>query len=185
MSFSILILLLGIAHTLLHVEGVLKPAKYGKRLHAFPRSNPIGYFLMLLGTGWFLYNLQQEKIADFMAYKKFMLIGFAAVGIGCCLYVRDFLAVRGLSIVLLLLAKLVLDKARYIDPYTEWRLVIVVWAYLWIVIGIWWTVSPWRCRDLINKLRASEGRIKNYCLANTVFGVAVAVLGLTAFRGVS
>src|SRR5439155_22741864 len=85
-----------------------------------------GYALMLLGTSWFLWNLNAENISDFAAYKRLMLIGFAAVGVATCIYVRDFLAVRGLAIVFLLLAKLMVDTARWAD--TGWRLVIVTWA---------------------------------------------------------
>ena len=67
-------------------------------LRKFPRSEPWGYALMGLGTLWFLANLQAESISDFAAYKNLMLIGFGAVGLLTCLYVRDFLAVRGLAV---------------------------------------------------------------------------------------
>jgi hypothetical protein len=50
---------------------------------------------MMLGTVWFLWNLQQENISEFAAYKKLMLIGFGAVGVATCIYVRDFLACAG------------------------------------------------------------------------------------------
>ena len=89
---------------------------------------------MVLGTVWFLYNLSQESISDFAAYKNILVALFAAVGIGSCIFVQDFLAVRGLAVVFLLLAKLMVDTARWED--TPWRLVIVVWAYLFVVAGI-------------------------------------------------
>jgi hypothetical protein len=62
-------------------------------------------------------------------------------------YVRDFLAVRGAALVMLLLAKLMVETARWVD--TQWRLVIVIWAYGLVVGGMWFTISPWRMRDLI------------------------------------
>src|SRR5207244_5436943 len=122
----------------------------------FPRSEPWGYALMLLGTVWFLWNLNGENISDFAAYKKAMLIGFAAVGVATCIYVRDFLAVRGLAVVFLLLAKLMVDTARWED--TGWRLVIVTWAYVLVIAGMWFTVSPWRLRDLLNWGTATDQR---------------------------
>jgi hypothetical protein len=137
---------------------------------------------MMLGTVWFLWNLQLENISDFAAYKKVMLIGFGAVGVATCIYVRDFLAVRGLAIVFLLLAKLMVDTARWEE--TEWRLVIVSWAYLLIVAGMWFTVSPWRLRDLLTWGTATDNRIRIGCGMRLAFGVFVVILGLIVFRAV-
>ncbi|HOC01402.1 MAG TPA: hypothetical protein PKM43_21965, partial [Verrucomicrobiota bacterium] len=70
--------------------------------------------------------------------------------------------------------------ARCVD--TSWRLVIVVWAYLWIVLALWFTISPWRMRDLIGFLTASEQRIRMGSAARLAFGLLVLLLGLTAIR---
>jgi hypothetical protein len=75
----------------------------------FPRNLPAGIFLMLLGTAWFLWIVNSEPIADFSVFKPYMMAAFAAVGIGSCIFVQDFLAVRGLAVVLLLLGKLMVD----------------------------------------------------------------------------
>src|SRR5947207_15990385 len=131
MKLSTLSILLGLGMGLPQIYGLLNPARFREGVRKFPRSETWGYALMLIGTAWFLWNLNAENISDFAAYKKLMLIGFAAVGIATCIYVRDFLAVRGLAIVFLLLAKLMVDTARWEE--TEWRLVIVTWAYLLIV----------------------------------------------------
>jgi hypothetical protein len=136
--------------------------------------------LVGLATIWFLWNLHLEEISDFAAYKKWMFVGFAAVGLGTCIFVRDFLAVRGLAVLLLLLAKLMVDTARWME--TEWRLVIVTWAYVWVVAGMWFTVSPWRLRDLLHWSTETDGRVRTGCGLRFGFGVFVAILGLTVFR---
>jgi len=135
---------------------------------------------MLAGTSWFLWNLQQESISDFAAYKTVMLVGFGAIGVLACVFLRDFLAVRGLAIVMLLLAKVMVDTARWYD--THWRLVIVVWAYLMIVAGMWFTISPWRFRDLVQWATASELRIRCLGGIRLGFGLLLVILGLTVFR---
>jgi hypothetical protein len=182
MKLSTLALLLGLGLGLPQIYGLLKPTKFREAVRKFPRSEPWGYALMLLGTAWFLWNLQQENISDFAAYKKSMLIGFAAVGVATCIYVRDFLAVRGLAIVYLLLAKLMVDTARWED--TEWRLVIVSWAYLLVIAGMWLTVSPWRLRDFLNWGTATEQRVRLGCGLRLMFGLFVVVLALAVFRPV-
>lgn len=181
MKLSWLAVILGLVFAVPQLYGLLRPAAAGRAARRFPRSEPWGYALMLLGTAWFLYYLYDEKISDFEVYKPYLLAGFAAVGIGTCFYVRDFLAVRGLAIVMLLLAKVMVDTARWAE--TDWRLVIVTWAYVLVVAGIWFTVSPWRLRDLIEWATRSEGRIRLFSAVRLAFCLFVVVLGLTAFRG--
>jgi hypothetical protein len=180
MKLSILAIFLGLGFGLPQIYGLMKPAKFRDAVRKFPRSEPWGYALMLLGTAWFLWNLQQENISDFASYKKALLVGFAAVGIGTCVFVRDFLAVRGFAIVLLLLAKLMVDTARWAD--TEWRLVIVTWAYLLVIAGMWFTISPWRMRDLIDWGTKTDRRVRVGSGVRLAFGLFVAILGLSVFR---
>ena len=72
------------------------------------------------------------------------------------------------------------DTARWVD--TEWRLVIVTWAYVMIVGGIWFTVSPWRLRDLLDWANASASRTRLLSGLRLAFAVFVLLLGLTAIR---
>jgi hypothetical protein len=180
-KLSTLALLLGLGMGLPQIYGLLNPTKFGAAVRKFPRSLPWGYTLMLLGTAWFLWNLSQESIADFAAYKNILLIGFAAVGLGTCVFVQDFLAVRGLAVVLLLLAKLMVDTGRPLLTQSHWVLVIQTWAYLLVLGGMWFTVSPWRLRDLLEWTTANEKRIKIGCGVRLAFGLFVAALGITKF----
>jgi len=92
LSFSTLAVVLGLGMGLPQIYGLVKPAAFGAAVRKFPRSLPWGYALMLLGTVWFLWNLSQEPISDFAAYKTPLLAAFAAVGLGACIFVHDFLA---------------------------------------------------------------------------------------------
>ena len=181
LKLSTLAILLGLCLSLPQIYGLLKPTECATAVRKFPRSVPWGYVLMLLGTAWFLYNLSQESIADFAAYKNILFAGFAAVGIGSCIYVQDFLAVRGLAVVLLLLAKLMVDTGRPHLAETPLVLVIQTWAYVLVVAGIWFTISPWRFRDLLEWDTANVKRFKITCGIRLAFGLFVVALGLTKF----
>ena len=181
LKLSTLAVLLGLGMGLPQIYGIAKPAAFAAAVRKFPRSMTWGYVLMLLGTVWFVWNLSQESIADFAAWKTPLLGAFAAIGIGACVFVQDFLAVRGLAIVLLLLAKLMVDTGRPELPASPWVLVFQSWAYVLVVAGIWFTVSPWRLRDLLNWSTANEQRIKVGCGLRLAFGLLVAVLGATKF----
>lgn len=180
LKLSTLAIVLGLVFGLPNIYGVLKPAAFGAMLRKFPRYTPVGYVLMLAATAWFLANLRHESISDFAAFKPFLFGLFGLVGVGACLFVKDFLPVRGLAVLWLVLAKLMVDTARWVD--TDWRLVIVSWAYVWVLGGIWFTVSPWRLRDLINWSTATEHRTRLTSGLRLGFGLFVVVLGVTAFR---
>jgi hypothetical protein len=180
-NLSTLAIILGVGFALPQLYGLADPAGYSAAVRKFPRSLPWGIALMLLGTGWFLYNLNQESISDFASYKNVLLSVFAAVGIGACVFVQDFLAVRGLAVVLLLLAKLMVDTGRPRLGDTSWALVIQGWAYVLVVAGMWLTVSPWRLRNFLEWGTANRTRLKTGCAVRLVFGLFVAVLGVVKF----
>jgi hypothetical protein len=181
MKLSTLAIVLGLTVALPQIYGLLKPSALAAAMRKFPRSETWGFVLMGLGTVWFLWNLNNESISDFASYKNFMLLGFGAIGVMTCIFVRDFLAVRGLAVLLLLLGKLMLDTARWHD--SQWRLVISTWAYVWIIAGMWFTISPWRLRDIIQWTTANEQRVRTVSAFRLLAGALVLILGLTAFRG--
>lgn len=179
-SLSAIAIFLGALCGLPHIYGVINPARFAVLARRFPRFTPLGYVLVLAATGWFLLNLRQESVSDFVSFKPALFGLFALVGIGTCLFVSDFLPVRGLAVLMLLMAKSMVDSARWVE--TEWRLVITVWAYVWIIAGMWLTISPWRLRDLIDWATANEQRTRLISGVRLGFGVFVIILGLTVYR---
>src|SRR6266436_7919389 len=178
-SLSTLAVILGLGLALPQIYGFMNPSGFAAGVRKFPRSLSWGFTLMILETAWFLWNLSQESISDFATWKNVLFAGFAAVGIGTCIFVQDFLAVRGLGVVLLLLAKLMVDAGRPRLPDTHWVLVFQAWAYVLVVGGIWFTVSPWRLRDFLEWDTANEKRTKLGCGIRLAFGLFVALLGVT------
>lgn len=180
MTLSTLAILLGLVVAGANLFAVIQPEACRNMARAFPRNPIVGYALMGIATVWFMYNVNQEQIADFARYKKPMIIGFGILGAMTCIYVSDFLAVRGLAVIMLLLGKTMVDTARWAD--TGWRLVIVAWAYLLVFMGMWLTISPWRLRDMIQWGTRDERRTRTIGSIKLAFGLFVLVLGLTAFR---
>ena len=171
---------LGVLVGVPHAYGLIRPKEFAALVRKLPRSVPAGAVLMLLGTVWFLAYLQQESISDFASFKPVLLAGFGAVGVASCFFVQDFLGARGAAVVMLLLAKLMVDTARWAE--TDWRLVIVTWAYLLAVAGIWFTIWPWHLRDVIIWATASERRVRILSAVRLAGGLFVAGLGMTVFR---
>ena len=179
-NLSTLAIVLGSLVVLINLFGLAQPTQFTEMARKFPRSVPAGYVLMVLGTVWFIQNVRAESLADFEPLKPYLCALFLAVGVGSCIFVQDFLAVRGLAVVLLLLGKLMVDSERWAN--TEWRLVIAVWAYVLVVMGIWLTVSPWRLRDMLQWATASEGRVRIGSAVRMAFGIFVVALGFSVYK---
>ena len=182
LKLSTLAIALGAIYAAPQIYGLANPKGYADWLRKFPRHIPIGVALVLAGTAWFLYNLSLESIADFAAFKTHMMVVFAAIGLGTCIFVHDFLAVRGLAVLLLLLAKLMVDTGRVHLGDSPWVLVNQAWAYAFVAAGIWLTISPWRLRDWIAWNTANENRTRLTSVMRLAFGLFMVALGMTVFR---
>jgi hypothetical protein len=182
LNLSTLSILIGLGMALPQIYGLTKPKAFAASVRKFPRNVPVGIALMLLGTAWFLWILSQEAVSDFATYKNVLFLLFAAVGVGACIFVQDFIAVRGLAVVFLLVAKLMVDTGRPLLGKTHWTLLIQIWAYVLVIAGIWLTLAPWRLRDFLNWATADEKRVRVGSAIRLAFGLFVAVLGLTKFR---
>ena len=181
-GLSTLAILLGLLVAAINLPGVIKPASFAAAAQKFPRNTPVGYPLMLLATGWFLYYLSIEAVSDFTSFKPVLYALFAGVGVGACLFVKDFLPVRGLAAVLLVLAKLMVDTGRPHLGETPWVVLWQGWAYVLAIAGMWLTISPWRLRDIINWATGTEQRTRALSAARLAFGLLFVVLGLTVYR---
>jgi len=183
MTLSLLSILLGAGLAVPQVYALTHPARFNAAARRLPRHLPAGIALMLAGTAWFLWIVHQEPIADFSAYKPVMLAAFAAVGVLTCVFVQDFLAVRGLAVLLLLLGKVMVDTGRPHLGASPWVLVIQVWAYILILAGIGFTITPWKFRDCLDWATATEARTRRLSALRLGFAAALVILGLTVFRG--
>ena len=97
-------------------------------------------------------------------------------------FVRDFLPVRALAVLFLLVAKVMVDAGR--PHLAESGLVLVnqYFAYVLIMAGMWLTVSPYRLRDWQDWILSSAIRLKIIAAAWVGFGGFLVWLGLTVFK---
>lgn len=171
---------LGLLHVLAGLWFVWGGAGVGEWLRKFPRQVAPGVFLMLLGTGWFLWNMARSDVTDFKDWQPVLMLGFGLLGLGCCIFVQDYLSVRGAGVVALLVCDHLLDVRRPSD--NPWTVVLSVWCYLVIVCSVWWVGSPWRVRDLVGWMTGVEGRLKRVGWGLAGVGVVFGGLGLTLVR---
>lgn len=172
---------LGLGLGALQVWALLRPAAWRAFMLRLPRDRALGTALVLAATAWFLFYLRSETLADFARFRPMLMAGFGAIGVLTCLYVTDLLGARGLALILLLLAKLMVDTARW-HP-SEWRWVVTGLAYVWVIAGMWWTISPWRLRDALEWNCRTDSRIRNLAGLRLALCALLVALGMTVYRG--
>jgi hypothetical protein len=177
MSLFLVTLLTGL---LLTAAGVLLLAKVkvaAALAKAFPRSEMAAYVTMGAGSAWFLYHVLQLGEADFGAYRMHLFLGFGAIAVLSFVYVKDFLAVRGLAILMLLAAWVVLTPAFLQEPAS--RLFLVSFAYVVILLALYLGVSPFRLRDFFKWLFATELRPRVFGGLLLGYGMLLNVVAFT------
>ena len=158
MSLFLATLLPGFFLTVLGVLLLLNSPVVISALKALPRS-PAGT-LVLFGGGvlWFLFRVANMGAADRIIGGSNVpwVICFAALGVLSIKYVPDFLAVRGLSILILLTATPLL-AAGFMNFRPQVYLLKIL-AYVAILAALYLAAVPYRLRDFFQWLFATPGR---------------------------
>ena len=145
---------------------------------AFPRSKVAAGALFGAGAIWFLWSLTHLSEADFGEYRKYLLVGFAAVAILSFFYAPDFLAVRGACVLMLMSAMPLLDAGYMV--YNQPLVVLYKLAvYVGIALAIYLGASPFRLRDFFQWLFAKSGRARGLGAAFLTYGLLLSVVAFT------
>ena len=100
-----------------------------------------------------------------------MVLGFGLLAVFAFFYTPDFLAVRGLSILMLLAAEPLLYAA-----YMEWthplRLLMVSAVYVGLAAALYLAAAPYRLRDFFDWLFLRPGRVRIAGVALLLYGLA-------------
>jgi uncharacterized membrane protein len=172
-------LLIGVLAVVSGGAALLAPARVRAGLVAFPRSVWPGRLLVAADLAWASYELAQMHLGTFDAWKPH-LYWLTPIGIGLCVvYLNDLLSPRALGGFLLLAAGPVLDIARWHE--SNWRLVIVVLAYLWILLGLLWLLSPWWFRRIAQVVAGNDLVVRIGGALKVLVGGALLVLAWKVF----
>ena len=144
-------------------------------VRSFPRSRLAAYVTMGLGGVWTLWEVSNLGEANYGEYRQYIFVAFAVIGLLSFKYAPDFLSVRGGCILYLLLADLILGGAfgRYEEPL---RLFMVAPIYAGIAVSLYLGYSPFRMRDFLSWLFATDGRPRKLGIAFLIYGGFVSAL---------
>jgi hypothetical protein len=147
---------------------------------ALPRSRAGSWIFFGLGAAWFLWRLSRTGESDLIFFKspRPVMIGFGVLAVLAFIYTPDFLAVRGLCILMLLAAEPLLYSA-----YMEWshpqRLLMVTAVYVGLTAALYLAAYPFRLRDFFDWLFRSAGRPRLIGGILLAYGLATSAAAFT------
>jgi hypothetical protein len=176
----------------LHAFMLVKAEAMQGFLKKFPRNQQLGQILVGIGLIWFWLIVQPEgrgainslamDLGDqFNALKPYLRIGVPVCIVLVSISIKEFLAVRALGLLGLMVAAPLLESAFLKDPAS--RLLVPIFAYVLIINSLYWVGMPYLFRDAVNWATASQGRWKLLCLGGLAYGVAVLACALLFWRG--
>jgi hypothetical protein len=170
----------------LHLWMLLKPAESKKFFVKLPRNKTLGPWLMGAGMLWFwllvapdklgIFSKLQMDLGEFNRAKNIMRILVPVAAAGMIMHVKEFLAVRAIGLLALMVAAPLL-YAAYLEPPAS-RLLIPILAYVLIFKGLFWVGMPFLMRDAITWVTKTDSRYKLAALGGLAYGIAVLVCAI-------
>jgi len=170
------LLAVGVFLVFTHLPALVSASLIQKHLQRFPRSAPSGAVLFSAAAGWFFWLLYSTDLGEFSSMRGKFLMLTAIAYVLTLRFGMEFLSVRALGMLLLLVAEPLLESA-WLRPEAG-RLWLVTLAYVWIVCGLFFIGTPYILRDLISWASASTLRWRTAALAGILYGAIL--LGVRA-----
>ncbi len=159
--------------------GLLRGAAGRDAANRFPRARTIGVVLLTIDLLWMFWLLITVEMGEFVTFRTPLLFALP-IAYGLTLrFVNEFLAVRALGMLALLAAEPLLDAAFF--RYEPMRLLVTVFAYIIVVLGLIWVTMPYMLRDQILWLTRTSARWIALHASAIVYGLAVLAVAFLRF----
>lgn len=175
----------------LHLLMLLKPEATQRFLNKFPRNDQLGQILLGIGLAWFWLLIAPASLGklgalamdlgEFNGAKGMLRIAVPIALILVCRSVRDFLAVRALGVLGLMVAAPLLSAAFLKTP--ESRLLVPIFAYGLLTASMFCVGMPYLFRDAVTWVTAVQKRWTLLSLAGLGYGIATLVCAFCFWRG--
>lgn len=179
-ALSIAALAVGLSIVAVNAPAAAKPAAFIRFARAFPRSKTAAWILTGIDLIWVAWIVNHASLDRFDALKPFLWIATPLAFAAVVVFMDELLAPRALGGLLLLAANPILNAARW-NP-SDWRLVMTVIAYIWIVGGILLVLGPYRLRLWAERMIANERRCRMFGAARLLVGLVLVALAFTVYR---
>jgi hypothetical protein len=182
---------LGLVLVVIHSLLLFRAEQCKLFLIKFPRNQKIGQVILGLGMllfwlliapdgkGWI--SALAMDMTEFNAVKPILRLLMPVLFVLVALSITEFLSVRALGLLGLLIAQPLLSAAFLKDPTS--RLLIPLWTYGLIGFSLFWVGMPYTFRDAVSWVTAKPSRWNACCAAGIAYGVAVLACALLFWKG--
>jgi hypothetical protein len=157
----------------------VRPEETKLWLKQMPRSRFLGNCLLAIDAAWTFWLVTNMDLGEFAQFRTWLQIGVPIVFILTIFFVDEFLSVRALGIMALLAAEPILSSA-FLRPETA-RLLVVILAYVWLTLGLFWVGMPYLLRDQITWITKTGSRFKAVTVAGLTYAVVVLVCAVVIY----
>ncbi len=176
LSLKLVGIVLGASLIAIHLIALLKAGSVKSFLKSLPRHRGFGVAILTVDLIWALWLVSTMDMGEFYTARPWLQSFLPLTYVLVILFVDEFLAVRALGALLLLIACPILEAA-FLHP-EETRLLLPALSYAWILLGMFWVGMPYLMRNQINWFTATSARWTAACSAGTAYGAAILVCAL-------
>ena len=180
MSLFLATLLPGLFLVLLGVLLLKNDPGVGTTAKALPRSQRGAWLFFGMSAVWFMWRLSRVGESDLIFFQQPwpVMVGFGALAVLAFIYTPDFLAVRGLCVLMLLVGEPLL-RAAYMEWSHPLRLFMVGAVYLGLFAALYLAAAPYRLRDFFEWLFGTPNRPRVLGAVLLVYGLVTSVAAFT------
>ncbi len=179
MSLFLATLLPGLFLALLGALLLWNDPRVASTARRLPRSRRGAVLFFGVGALWFLWRVSRLNESDliFFQHPWPVMAGFAVLAVLAFFQTPDFLAVRGLCLLHLLIAEHLLYAGYMVFSWQVYPYKIAVYAGL--VLAVYLAAAPYRLRDFFAWLFHVPGRARRAGWGLLVYGLATAAAAFT------
>jgi hypothetical protein len=170
-------IVVGLLLLTIHLVALVRPAKSKDWLVKFPRSKPVGITILAVDALWAFWLVTTTDLGEFSWVRGYLQFGVPVAFVLTLMFVEEFLAVRALGMFTLLAAEPMLSAA-FLRPETS-RLLLVIFAYVWLTLGLFWVGMPYLLRDQITWITKTGRRFQAAAVAGAVYALALLVFAIS------
>jgi hypothetical protein len=145
----------------------------------FPRSRGAGMVILAIDLLWSFWLVSTMEMGEFSAFRRPFLVALPVGFFLTLRFVDEFLAVRALGILALLMAEPLLDAAFF--RYESSRLVLTALAYVLVVLGLTWVMVPYKLRDQISWFGKTTVRWRGINAFTFIYGATLITLAFLSY----
>jgi hypothetical protein len=156
-----------------------------------PRHQTAGVYTLAVGMVWFWLLIAPENlgvlsaltldIGEFNAVKPFLRVMVPLAFLGMISYVKEFLFVRALGILALMVTGPLLEAAFNKDPFSH--LLVPIFSYVLLTKGLFWVGMPYPFRDLVTWATAEDKRWRMLAYGGMGYGAVTLLCAVLFWRG--